>query len=162
MPDRATTGERHGILIIDHQPETPPKSTPMPTGEPEASSAISMEAGEAGVHPVVVRIALGAALWFLLVTWLSFAWGPEIDYLLVIVTLFFGFFFVLFLLLASYSLHDPRWPVRDTSFHEFLTSDIGIGNGTMSGADVLLEVALIPVALAFAATFIGLAWVLFG
>jgi hypothetical protein len=48
------------------------------------------------------------------------------------------------------------------SFREFLSSDVGIGSGTMSGRDVLLEVALIPVALAFAATLIGLAWVLFG
>jgi hypothetical protein len=121
-----------------------------------------MEAGETGVHPIVVKIALGATLWFLAVTWLSFAWGPEIDYLLVIVTLFFALFFTLFLLTASYSTHDPRWPVRDTSLHEFLTSKIGIGSGTMLGRDVLLEVALIPVALAFAATLIGLAWVLFG
>ncbi len=161
MADCPARNDRHGILVIDHD-DKPPESLSAATGEPEASNPIRMVASEAGVHPVVVKIVLGAALWFLLVTWLSFAWGPEIDYLLVIVTLFFGIFFTLFLLTASYSTHDPRWPVRDMSFREFLSSDVGIGSGTMSGRDVLLEVALIPVALAFAATLIGLAWVLFG
>ena len=84
------------------------------------------------------------------------------DYLLAIVTLFFAIFFTLFLFTASYSMHDPRWPARDTSFREFLESRVGIGGGTMRGRDVLIEIALIPVALAFAATLIGLAWVIFG
>ena len=77
-------------------------------------------------------------------------------------TLFFAFFFTLFLLTASFSVHDPRWPVRRTSFREFLKSKIRIGSGTMSGREVLIEIALLPVALAFGATLIGLAWVIFG
>jgi len=95
-------------------------------------------------------------------SWLAFAWDSEIDYLLVIVTLFFLIFFTLFLLTASFSGHDARWPVRDTSFRQFLKSNIRIGRGTMSGREVLLEIALIPVALAFGATLVGLAWVIFG
>ena len=93
---------------------------------------------------------------------LAFAWDSEIDYLLAIVTLFFAIFFTLFLLTASFSVHDARWPVRHTSFREFLKSNIRIGRGTMSGREVLFEIALIPVALAFGATLIGLAWVIFG
>jgi hypothetical protein len=143
MSDRATRDEHRSL-------------------SPETRGAENRQAGEAGVHSIVPKIALGAAAWFLLVTWLSFAWGGEIDYFLAIVTLFFTIFFVLFLGTAAYTLHDPRWPVRETSFREFLDSDIGIGSGTMRGRDVLLEIALIPVALAFAATLIGLAWVVFG
>jgi hypothetical protein len=86
----------------------------------------------------------------------------EIDYLLVIVTLFFMMFFTLFLLLASDSVKDPRWPSRTMRLREFLRSKVAIGSSTMSGRDVLIETALIPVALAFAATLIGLAWVIFG
>ena len=71
-------------------------------------------------------------------------------------------FFTLFLLTASYTLKDPRWAVRETSFGEFLQSDIGIGTGTMRGRDVLIQITLIPLALAFAATLIGLVWVIFG
>ena len=114
------------------------------------------------MHPIVIKIAVGAAVWFVMTSWLAFAWGPEIDYLLVIVTLFFAIFFTLFLFTASFSTHDARWPVRRTSFHEFLRSNIRIGRGTMKGREVLIEITLIPVALAFGATLIGLAWVIFG
>lgn len=117
---------------------------------------------DAGVHPAVAKIAVGAAIWFLAVTWLAFAGNGEIDYLLIIVTLFFAIFFTLFLFTASYSAHDPRWPARDTTFREFLGSRVGIGSGTMRGRDVLIQIALIPVALALAATLIGLAWMIFG
>lgn len=134
----------------------------VPTGEPEASSAEGAEATEVGVHPIAVETALAAALWFIAMVWIAFAAGPEIDYLLVIVTLFFMMFFTLFLLLASDSVKDPRWPSRTMRLREFLRSKVAIGSSTMSGRDVLIETALIPVTLAFAATLIGLAWVIFG
>lgn len=133
-----------------HSEQTQQTSQPQPT------------AAETGVHPLVIKIAVGAAVWFVVTSWLAFAWDSEIDYLLVIVTLFFAIFFTLFLLTASFSVHDARWPVRHTSFREFLKSNIRIGRGTMSGREVLFEIALIPVALAFGATLIGLAWVIFG
>ena len=123
-----------------------------------AEAADSRTPTETGVHAVVVEIAVGAALWFIVMAWLDFARGGEIDYLLVIVTLFFVIFFVLFLLTASYSLHDARWPLRDTSFREFLRAKVGTATGTMRGRDVLIEIALVPVSLAFAATVIGLVW----
>ncbi len=118
--------------------------------------------GEVGVHPIVAKIAIGATIWFLAVTWIAFAGNGEIDYLLAIVTLFFAIFFTLFLFTASYSMHDPRWPARETSVREFLEARVGIGSGTMRGRDVLIQIALIPVALAIAATLIGLAWMIFG
>ena len=95
-------------------------------------------------------------------TWLAFARSAETDFLLVIVILFFGFFLGLFLLTASYTVSDQRWPARETSLRKFLISNISIGGGTMRGRDVLIEIALVPVTLAFAATLIGLAWVIFG
>ena len=135
---------------------------PRRAGAPEASSAKRMQAAEAGVHPMAAKIAIGAIVWFLGVTWLSFAWGQEVDFVLVIVMLFFAFFLGLFLLTASFSAKDPRWPVREMSLRKFLGSDVRIGSGTMRGRDVLIQIATIPVALALAATLIGLAWVIFG
>lgn len=140
---------------------------PIPIEQGDASRVASetkdsQTATETGVHTVVAEIAVGAALWFIVMAWLDFARGGEIDYLLVIVTLFFVLFFVLFfalfLLTASYSLHDPRWPLRDTSFREFLRAKVGTATGTMRGRDVLIEIALVPVSLAFAATVIRLVW----
>jgi hypothetical protein len=131
-------------------------------GVPEASSARQMQASETGVHPMVAKVAIGATIWFLLVTWLAFAHGAETDFVLVVVILFFAFFLGLFLLTASFSAKDERWPVRDANFREFLGSDIRIGSGTLPGREVLIQIALLPVALALAATLIGLAWVMFG
>jgi hypothetical protein len=138
-------------------------SNPIPIGQSETSQVAgetrdSQTAQETGVHTVVAEIGVGASLWFIVMTWLDFARGGEIDYLLVIVTLFFVIFFALFLLTASFSLHDPRWPLRDTSFREFLHAKVGTATGTMRGRDVLIEIALIPVSLAVAATVIGLVW----
>ena len=129
---------------------------------PEASSARQMQASETGVHSAVAKVVLGAVIWFLLVTWLAFAWSRETDFVLVVVILFFGFFLSLFLLTASFSAKDARWPVRDANFREFLGSHIRIDRGMLSGREVLIQIALLPVSLALAATLIGLAWVLFG
>ena len=129
--------------------------TPKQAGE-------SSKTVEAGVHPIVVEIAIGAVLWFLAVTWFAFAGKGGVDWDLTVVTLFFAIFFTLFLLLASFSVADPRWPTRQTSVREFLTSKVGLATGEESGRDVLIEIALVPVTLAFAATLIGLAWVIFG
>jgi hypothetical protein len=52
-----------------------------------------------------------------------------------------------------------RW---ETSLREFWKSDVGIGSGTMRGRDVLVEIAIMPIALALAGSLIGLAWVIFG
>jgi len=114
---------------------------------------------ETGVHPIAIEVALAAALWFLAVTWVSFARGGEVDWDLVIVTLFFIFFFALFLSTATYGLKDARWRQRDTSFREFLDSEVGTATGPMRRREVLLAIAVIPVSLALAATAIGLVWV---
>jgi hypothetical protein len=158
-----TTLDHHGAGASTR--DTKPTHNKEPTqlaGAAEAGSAKRMEAAEAGVHPMVAKIAIGAAIWFLVATWLFFAWGRQVDFLIAIVILFFVFFLGLFLLTASFSAKDPRWPVRETSFRNFLGSDVRIGSGTMRGRDVVIQIATIPVALALAATLIGLAWVIFG
>jgi hypothetical protein len=155
MSDRTTR-----FADRDARPETHEAEATRTVAAPEASSA--EQESETGVHPVAAKVTIGAAVWFLAVTWLSFAWGGEVDFLLAIVILFFAFFIGLFLLTASYSVKDPRWPVRETSLREFLDSDVRIGSGTMRGRDVLIEIATMPIALALAGTLIGLAWVIFG
>lgn len=115
-----------------------------------------------GIHPTVFKIAKAAVVWFLAVVWIAFASKGGIDLDLTIVTLFCVIFVSLFLLVASLAEGDWRWPARQTSLRAFLDSDIAIGSGTMRGRDVLIEIAMVPVALAFAATLIGLAWKIFG
>lgn len=75
---------------------------------PEPSS----RKAETSVHPATIGVALAAALWFIAVTWVSFARGAEVDWDLVVVTLFFIFFFALFLFTASYGLKDQMATAR--------------------------------------------------
>lgn len=97
--------------------------------EPDADPASRDQAdrGSLGIHPIVFKTVIAATVWFLAVAWLAFARGAETDYLLVIVTLFFVIFLTLFLLTATYSRGDARWPTKRASFREFL-------NGTVSPA----------------------------
>jgi hypothetical protein len=133
------------------------------SGSSEAGQAPAGSRKPASVHPVAIEIGLAATLWYLAMAWLSFAWGRGIDLDLAVVSLFFVMFFTLFLTTASRAVHDKRWLLRQESFAAFLHDDnIAVDRGKMSGRDVLIEVTLIPVALAFAATLIGLAWMIFG
>lgn len=117
----------------------------------------------ASVHPVAIEIGLAATFWFLAMAWLSFAGGRHVGLDLAVVTLFCVIFFTLFLTIASRAVQEKRWVLRKESFSAFLHDDnIAIDRGKMRGRDVLIEVILIPVALAFAATLIGLAWLIFG
>jgi hypothetical protein len=149
MSDRITntrtSGDLAGAADPEHVSDTAPDQNSPKT--------------QTGVHPVAVEVALAAALWFIAVTWVSFARGPRVDWDLLVVTLFFIFFFALFLLTASYALKDRRWRQRRTNFRQFLESEVGTGTGPMSGREVLLEIAVIPISLAFAATLIGVIWI---
>jgi hypothetical protein len=117
------------------------------------------KAVETGMHPAVIGIVLGAVVWFVLITWVSFARGRGIDFDLVIATLFFAFFFGLFLVAAFVTTKDPRWRLPHASFREFLRSQVGTETGKMRGRDALIEIAIVPVSLALAATVIGIVWI---
>ncbi|MGZ8417326.1 MAG: hypothetical protein ACXWVQ_10160 [Methyloceanibacter sp.] len=132
--------------------------------EPDADPASRDQAdrGSLGIHPIVFKTVIAATVWFLAVAWLAFARGAETDYLLVIVTLFFVIFLTLFLLTATYSRGDARWPTKRASFREFLNGTVSTATGDERGRDVLIEIAALPVVLAVGATLIGLAWVIFG
>jgi hypothetical protein len=141
--ERHMSGDADGVTEPQHVTDT----------APDPSKA------QTSVHPAVIEIALAAALWFIAVTWVSFAGAGGIDWILVVVTLFFAFFFALFLFTASYGLKDARWRQRNTTLREFLDSEVGTATGPVSGREVLLEIAVMPVSLALAATVIGLIWV---
>lgn len=111
-----------------------------------------------GVHPVVFGISLGATIWFLIVSWLYFAWDGHVDLDLAVMSGYFIIFFTVFLVMAIGIIQDPRWLQQRVSFRDFLRSKVPTSTGEMSGWDVLIGITLIPVSLAFAASIIGLAW----
>ena len=153
MSDRATPDDRYNVI-----PTTDGDGQDTPFAAPE-SSGDEVSQVETSVHPIVIEIAIGAVMWFLAVMWLDFARGPQVDFELAVVTLFFVMFFTLFLLTASHVWKDARWRLPQTSFKQFLTAQVGTATGTMSGREALIEILTVPVSLALGATFIGLAWV---
>jgi len=113
-----------------------------------------------GVHPMAIKIGLSGVAWFLAVMWLCFAGETEVDLSLAVVTGFFVMYFTLLLLTASMIVDDPRWRQRKVRFGEFLKAEVPIGDGTMTGRDVLIHVLLLPITLGAGGTLIGFAWLM--
>ena len=65
------------------------------------------------LHPVVTKVVVSAALWFLAVTWLNFTGGPEIGASLAVATGFFVMVFTLILAAATSAL-TPSVRVKST------------------------------------------------
>lgn len=133
------------------------KGSVVGTSEPGGTRTGVVQA-TTGVHPVVFGIGLGATIWFLVVSWLYFAWDGHVDLDLAVMSAYFTIFFAVFLVMAIGIIKDPRWLQRRVSFREFLRSKVPTSTGEMSGWDVLIGITLIPVSLSFAASIIGLAW----
>jgi hypothetical protein len=129
-----------------------------PKADESAKTRRRRERGSAGIHSGVFQIVIAAAVWFLAASWLYFAWGTQIDLDLAVATGFFVMFFTLFLMMATGILKGTRRPQQRLSFGKFLSSKVATYTGERRGMDVLIEITLIPVSLAVAATIIGLAW----
>lgn len=118
-------------------------------------------AGEPSVpcrmHPYVARTALGAVAVALLAIILTF--GP----MAAIGTMPVGLglaallvFALLAALSAVYLLRDSTWLRRHPDFKDFLSTEVPIDCGEIQGRHVLLQIVLIPAALALAFLAIGL------
>jgi hypothetical protein len=109
----------------------------------------------AAVYRSIV-IAFG---WMMLAAWLAFggATGTNLD--LAIATVLFVVF--LGLPITMYRTARNRLQRQRTIPKEFLSSRVDVATGSLSGREAWLEVILIPVALALAATLIGGAYVFF-
>jgi hypothetical protein len=115
-------------------------------------------AQEANIHPVLGEIAIGASLWFLVVVWVSFAAGTDTGLPLAMVTLVFVISFGLLMLVGSYSWRDPRWSFPQRNLRDFMKCEVGLESGRVTGREALIQIALVPVTLALAATLIGIVW----
>jgi hypothetical protein len=105
------------------------------------------------VHPLVIRAAVVASVWFVIVMAISFSGTIEGDYLFFgVVVAFSLIFFTLVLGLAAFAARGgrPAGPLGDF-FHE----KVSIKTGSISGREATIQVLMLPVALAIGATIIG-------
>lgn len=114
--------------------------------------------GVRGIHPVIFKAILFAAIWYLAAVVLLFAWDSESAYLMGVVSVFVIIATGVVIIPASYTLNDPRWSSRTVAPSRFLDSRIPIATGSLTGAHAAVQILLLPVGLALAVTVIGLIW----
>lgn len=127
-----------------------------PAKPDDAKSAIFVASNTlptTSVHPGAIAIALAATAYFLIACWVTFA-GGEASLVLAVVTLALV---VMFGLLAfcgalSRNVEPERRPNR--SFGDFLSGDVDIETGRITGRAALLQIAAMPIVLAFGGTLI--------
>jgi hypothetical protein len=113
--------------------------------------------GDTSVHPDVIKIALGATVFFLLVAWGAFAGDGETALVLGVITVFSLLYFGLFVV-GSVSSVEVVPDGLKRSFVQFLRGKVSIATGTISGWDALIQIAGLPVILAGAAVAISTCW----
>jgi hypothetical protein len=151
-PRRAAGGE--------HGPERPPLGSATPpaaTGESEPRSSFGTLPG--AELPAFVYVSVLAAFgWIMLASWLAFAGDTDADLALgvavVLAIVIFALPIVIHHTAVAFCRPKPQTP------REFLAAPVETATGPLSGASAWLQVLLIPLALALAATLIGVAHVL--
>ena len=101
----------------------------------------------------VYRTVVFAFVWMMLAAWLAFGGAAGTDLDLAIATVLFTVFLGIPILL--YRTARNRLQRTNQNSGQFLESHVDIATGPISGAEAWLEVILIPMALALAATLIG-------
>jgi hypothetical protein len=103
---------------------------------------------------VAVYLSVFAAFaWVIVASWIAFAGGGDAELALGMVAVLTIVFFalpVLVWLTAKSHSPEPR-----NKGHDFLASDVEMATGRLSGRSMWLQIAIIPAALALAATLIG-------
>jgi hypothetical protein len=121
------------------------------------------EAAAHSIHPIAIRAATVASVWFVIAMAVSFSGTIEADYLLAVVVGFSVIFFTLVLSLAAYAAaHARGGGAPDDSLDEFLSEEVAIDSGSISGKEAMVQLLTLPVTLAIGATAIGFIFVASG
>ena len=110
------------------------------------------------VHGAVYVIAGAAYLWMLLIAWIAFSSPTGADLDLGFVTVIFAVFMGLAVL--AYSVAHSHLHKRLPAWDEFVSSRISIATGAVQGWEMGVQIMIIPIALALAATALGIVYAL--
>jgi hypothetical protein len=108
----------------------------------------------------VYRTVLAAFAWMLAAAWIAFGGSREPDFVLAAASLLFLIFLTLPVLIYVTASHHMT--AKPETLRHFLQSEVDTATGPLPGLAVWTEIAVIPVALALAATLIGLVYLLDG
>ena len=139
------------------------RSQPRPAWEekevPDDAHRSNYESVPGDEFPTAVyRSIVIAFAWMMVAAWLAFGGTSGTNLDLAVATVLFAVFLALPILMhrtaANRVGHEPQ-----LSGQRFWSSQVNIATGTLSGREAWLEVLMIPIALALAATLIGGAYV---
>ncbi len=132
-----------------------PAETPRTTsvGTPEYAKTDPHLLPATRVHPIAIAIPLLAYAWLGVAAWLAFAGGETSLILAVIFVLsvmYFG------LLVGGAVMGRNMTPERkqDRTVREFLDGEVEIATGRVTGREAMMQIVLMPVALAIGGTAI--------
>jgi hypothetical protein len=129
------------------------------SGRPSARPCHSESVPGDEFPTAVYRSIVIAFAWMMVVAWLAFGRTSGTDLDLAAATVLFVVFLALPIIMyrttANRVGHEPQLAAQ-----RFWSSRVDIATGTLSRREAWLEVLMIPIALALAATFIGGAWFL--
>lgn len=106
----------------------------------------------------VYKTVLAAFVWMLLAAWIAFGTAREADFTLAFASLLFFMFFAILLFLSITARHHLT--ASEESLTHFLHSNVDTATGPLTGRAAWVEIAVIPVSLALAATLIGMVYML--
>lgn len=154
----------HASQRIDRREQRParPGGAPTPTWKtPDSSEAPRSNYGSVpgSEFPTSVYVSVLAAFaWIMLASWLAFAGDMDAALALGIAIVLAIVFFALPIIIRMVAVANS--PEQGEISHDFLSSRIDTATGPLRGSSAWLQVLLIPMALALAATLIGLTYVL--
>lgn len=128
-----------------------PAAPPNPTLHPKPDE---LPGGE--MPRAVYRSVIAAFAWMMFAAWLTFARGREADFALAAASLLILIFLMLPFLIYVTATHHMT--AKQETLDHFLHSEVDTATGWLSGRQAWVEIAIIPVALALAATLIGIVY----
>ena len=139
-----------------------PASAPAQHAEDAAQTPRSGYGSVPGAEfPAFVYLSVLAAFgWIMLASWVAFARDTDaalaLGIAVVLAIVFFALPLIIHRVAAAHSQDKQRMP------HDFLSSPVETATGSLPGSSAWLQVLLIPLALALAATLIGATYLLVG
>lgn len=121
---------------------------------PERHKPDELPGGE--LPRAVYRTVVGAFVWMLLMAWFAFGSSREADFALAAASLLFFIFLCLPLLIFVTASHHIK--AKEEPLDDFLSSQFDTATGRISGVQAWIEIGIIPVALALAATLFGIVY----
>jgi hypothetical protein len=134
----------------------------MPSHSPDNNRQSQASPPPRATLPRFVYVSIFAvSAWMLMAIWAAFGGREHTAFLLVIVTLFALFFFILFSLPVIIGRARKRkTKEQEQGVDEFLATPVDTATERLSGAQPWIQILIVPVSVAITATLVGIVYLI--